>query len=48
MRVKVLGTQAPYCGYGYNGPGYLVATSNNKKYSFRLWLWKHTYDEVPA
>lgn len=30
MRVKVLGTQAPYCKYGYNGPGYLVTTSNNK------------------
>ena len=31
MRVKVLGTQAPYCKYGYNGPGYLVTLSNNKK-----------------
>lgn len=30
MRVKVLGRQAPYCKYGYNGPGYLVTTSNNK------------------
>ena len=31
MRVKVLGTQAPYCRYGHNGPGYLVTLSNNKK-----------------
>lgn len=31
MRIKVLGTQAPYCRYGHNGPGYLVTLSNNKK-----------------